>query len=970
MTFFWPQTKTYNFTAFSANQLLSQGTLGSSVSIGDCFKMPTAADTSFCVKDDDSRLSGDACRDENADDWSGQTASITTLGQPAGNGGQIYAESYFWVQDQYGRTYMLIEIEQECGGSYYTFSGSCGLPPAGSLLKIVGQCNVSGDWIDYCSLGAGQEQKLGTVSGTVFSDTNCDGINGIQKVIPGCDYVIEAEAMCKSNFVTVCSGGASGGKFVRLACNGGTAELAANFGGKSGVYDITIRVQDENDGRSTIKLLIDGQYVTAIRLDRDTDGAGSDCGGFSTFVIRDVKVDCGDQIKLAVWSDGGEFVRIDNIKLEGQDTTLRTPEPTMAGVTVQLVKLDGTVVATTATDANGDYKFANVVPGQYKVVGVNPDGTKFTIKDAGGDDTIDSDLNSKGVSDIVTVAGGATADVDFGLCTIKYGSIAGRYFLDGNRDGVDNAEPGLGGKTVSLLDANGALIRTTTTAADGSYLFAQVEPGTYKVAFAEPTDGLVFTGQNVGADDAVDSDVDPQTGVTATITLAPGEAKTDIDAGVKDPATAEVGNLVFLDANGNGLRDEGEAGVDGVAVELRDDKGAVVGTTVTANGGLYSFTGLTAGSYALAFAATEGLAFTTKSAAAADALNDDSDADALGLTDTFILSAGEIETDIDAGLVVLNKAPTPQNDTGRGCADTEIVVNVLGNDSDPEGDALTVTKVNGIAIGAETIDIDGVKVTLRDGKLVFDGETAQAALDIGQKATVSYSYTVADPSGNEAIANVDITFCGDANSVESFCATLPSGAVTYQVAASNVQAPVGPEAFTVQIISSGQARFDGDIFANAYCISIYETIETTETLPGTDVIGRMVCSLDPAAATLFNANQVSIANGKTAAENLDIVNWILNQDFEAAGTYTGWEIQRAIWEFTDKVNTDYLSTRDPGYGSNAAVDELVALASQHDGYVPGLDGKVGVILEPTDGISKQPLIVAINVEDYDCFCFV
>lgn len=32
--------KTHEFTAFSASQLLSQGTLGSSVDCGDTFKMP------------------------------------------------------------------------------------------------------------------------------------------------------------------------------------------------------------------------------------------------------------------------------------------------------------------------------------------------------------------------------------------------------------------------------------------------------------------------------------------------------------------------------------------------------------------------------------------------------------------------------------------------------------------------------------------------------------------------------------------------------------------------------------------------------------------------------------------------------------------------------------------------------------------------------------------------------------------
>ena len=77
--------------------------------------------------------------------------------------------------------------------------------------------------------------------------------------------------------------------------------------------------QDENDGQSKIKLKVNGEFVEAIRLDGDGDGGGSNNGGFSTFVIKDVDLSAGDDISLAAWGDGKEFVRIDNIVLEGQD---------------------------------------------------------------------------------------------------------------------------------------------------------------------------------------------------------------------------------------------------------------------------------------------------------------------------------------------------------------------------------------------------------------------------------------------------------------------------------------------------------------------------------------------------------------------------------------------------------------------------------------------------------------------------
>jgi hypothetical protein len=59
-----------------------------------------------------------------------------------------------------------------------------------------------------------------------------------------------------------------------------------------------------------------------------------------------------------------------------------------------------------------------------------------------------------------------------------------------------------------------------------------------------------------------------------------------------DAAAIEIGNAVWNDANGNGIYDANESGIDGVIVELYD--GATkVGTTTTANGGRYLFNAAT-----------------------------------------------------------------------------------------------------------------------------------------------------------------------------------------------------------------------------------------------------------------------------------------------------------------------------------------------------------------------------------------
>ncbi|KJK43957.1 hypothetical protein UK23_31160, partial [Lentzea aerocolonigenes] len=76
------------------------------------------------------------------------------------------------------------------------------------------------------------------------------------------------------------------------------------------------------------------------------------------------------------------------------------------------------------------------------------------------------------------------------------------------------------------------------------------------------------------------------------------------------PASASVGDRVWSDANGNGVQDNGESGVQGVPVELfRNGLNGPesVGTTVTDANGMYLFSGLGAGNYFVRFTPPAGM---------------------------------------------------------------------------------------------------------------------------------------------------------------------------------------------------------------------------------------------------------------------------------------------------------------------------------------------------------------------------
>ncbi len=126
--------QTFQFTAFDLSDL-SDGPLGH----GDSFTQPGGASVTVSVTDNDGFLSGDF-RD-HARDRNGQDADITRFGEEAGNGGQIYAERALTLHGDDGRTYFLVEIEQEGSDlAIYTYFGHA--PDAGVELTVGASIDV------------------------------------------------------------------------------------------------------------------------------------------------------------------------------------------------------------------------------------------------------------------------------------------------------------------------------------------------------------------------------------------------------------------------------------------------------------------------------------------------------------------------------------------------------------------------------------------------------------------------------------------------------------------------------------------------------------------------------------------------------------------------------------------------------------------------------------------------------------
>ena len=105
-------------------------------------------------------------------------------------------------------------------------------------------------------------------------------------------------------------------------------------------------------------------------------------------------------------------------------------------------------------------------------------------------------------------------------------------WFDQDEDGIqDGGEAGIEGVTVNLLNGNSSPTgMSTATDVNGRYTFTVI-PGSYMLEFIVPN-GMSFTVQDIGNDDAADSDADPMTGRTIAFLLAPEANVMMWDAGL------------------------------------------------------------------------------------------------------------------------------------------------------------------------------------------------------------------------------------------------------------------------------------------------------------------------------------------------------------------------------------------------------------------------------------------------------
>jgi hypothetical protein len=339
------------------------------------------------------------------------------------------------------------------------------------------------------------------------------------------------------------------------------------FEAVSGVKgDMVTMTETNTNGEYLFDLLLPGEYAIQFDLPNSTNTSAADflITGQNSTVASATAANNSDANPTDgctagyVLAAGDENLTVDAglIKLASignyvwEDTNADGVQDEIGtGIENVLVILTGTdglgnaVSETTNTLADGSYLFDDLVPGVYELTFETPADYIPTGKDDPsnngiGDDTDDSDASIVDGTTGTTILISGEDDDTYDAGYFESASIGNFVFEDFNDNGAQDAgETGIEGVTIELTGTDGLgnpVTATTTTAADGTYIFEDLVPGEYNLTFTVPTDmqSSDLDATTPLGDDSDDSDADPANNwETAVTVLISAEDDDTWDAG-------------------------------------------------------------------------------------------------------------------------------------------------------------------------------------------------------------------------------------------------------------------------------------------------------------------------------------------------------------------------------------------------------------------------------------------------------
>ncbi len=471
------------------------------------------------------------------------------------------------------------------------YTVTVGAGPDGSTLTTAGSFEVSlGEGEDNLDNDFGFQPaapETGSIGDTVFEDTNGNGVQDADE--PGIAGVTVTLTDADGNTMTATTDANGNYLFDDLPAGDYTVTVGAGPDGSTlttaGSFEVSLGEGEDNldnDFGFQPAPACDSPITANATIECGVDANGFQDGTFNVVVAISGGSGSYNLSGSVSETDNDGLVTISGLAGEEVNFTVSDPEGNCDDVTVTVdtnecaKSCEDPLSASAETVCNNDGTYSAVIT----VTGGS--GSYFVNNSAG--DAVSSPINvgpfnvgenvTINIFDINPACGGVPVSLSTpdGCTDDNTGSFGSTVYFDENGNGMqDPGEPGIPGVVITLVDSDGNVVGTTITDENGDFDFEGLPPGDYTV---------IVGG---GPDDTYNS-----TGTTIDFTIEPGDDITE-DDGFGFAPCGSISGVVFIDENGNGAYDAGEALVAGATVTLTDADGNVAGTVITGANGVYIF---------------------------------------------------------------------------------------------------------------------------------------------------------------------------------------------------------------------------------------------------------------------------------------------------------------------------------------------------------------------------------------------
>ena len=278
-------------------------------------------------------------------------------------------------------------------------------------------------------------------------------------------------------------------------------------------------------------------------------------------------------------------------------------------VEVSLITEDGAVSAAGKTGKDG-YVTLTAPEGKYFLQATAPADYGFG-KQGSDKKYTHSIMDETGArtqrSALLTLSPSQSLEVGVGLQEMAV--VTGTVWQDVNADGLwQKDEPGIPGVRITLTGTRNGDVHDVTTDANGWYEFRQVRSGNYRLNCYVP-DEYVFTVKAKGELAEISRMTTEKDRIGEdSFSLERGETHEDHNIGLMKGLIIE--GVCFLDANNNGVYDEGDEPLPGVQMHLaRQSNNVLLQTVVSGEDGRYSFVGQRGSTFTVRATLPKGCAF-------------------------------------------------------------------------------------------------------------------------------------------------------------------------------------------------------------------------------------------------------------------------------------------------------------------------------------------------------------------------